>query len=460
MISLGNYQKFDVNTFIFAALTINLFLLGFVVVSDYSDLFFSPKHSLALAGLPVKEENIFVSKVSSAFIYLSVYPFVVSFPPSVYVYFYNHNLVDAFTFLLISFLFSYFVIGLVFIVNSSIIVISKSKSKILIFLMQILFVAFIFIVNNYSSNNSENLFNIIYIKYLPQYYLLLGFYNAYYLIAFVIITLVLFVFIYFYLKQNYLRISAFINTAGTSFGRKSFLQANLGLFDNFNLKNKTENASFALVKNHFKNTSVLKFRLIPLLFLPVVATIINVFSGMNEILLLSIMPDSSLLILNPAVSMTLIISSKILFTSLKTGFDEDENIVSLYSSLPIRSRFNFQIGVVKFINYYFTIPLVILCGTVILFKVQNIDVIYNLIFVLLFIMLVNIVTARLDSVLPFSASVSKFGSSSRYIQILVAMLIGIVFVVSQIIVFMNFIFFIIAIFVILLLIVLLNKTTE
>ena len=38
MISLSNYQKFDINAFIFSSLTINLFLLGFVVVSDYTDL--------------------------------------------------------------------------------------------------------------------------------------------------------------------------------------------------------------------------------------------------------------------------------------------------------------------------------------------------------------------------------------------------------------------------------------
>ncbi|MFA7359539.1 MAG: hypothetical protein WC139_00735 [Candidatus Kapaibacterium sp.] len=457
MLSLGNFQKFELNSFIFSSLTLNLFLIGFVIVSDYADLFFSPKHTLSLASLPIKEENIFVSKISSAFIYLSIYPFVVSFPPAVYVYFYNYSISESLLFVFISFLFSYFIIGFIFLVNSIIIIRSKTKNRILIFFMQILFVFFIFSMNKYSANNASDLLNLSYIKYLPQYYLLLGFYNVYYLLIFVIVTLLLFVFIYIFLKHNYSRISGLINTIASPSKRRGFLSLNLEWLNKIILRNNLEAASFNLIKNHLRNTSTLKFRLIPLLFLPIVATVITVFSGLNEILFLSIMTNTSLLVISPAISMTFIVSSRILLTNLVIGFDEDENISSLYSSLPVKSRYAFNNGIIKFVYFYFIIPVLFLCGLIITFKIQSVDIVFNFLYIFFFIVLINTVFAKLYKLLPFSVPVSKFNNSSKYLQILVSILLGIVFIISQIFIFANFIFFIIAIFVILLIIVFLNK---
>lgn len=457
MISLGNFQKFDINAFIFSSLTINLFLLGFVVVSDYADLFFSPKHSLVLAGLPIKEENIFVSKVSSALIYLSIYPFVVSLPPAVYVYFYNHSISESLLFVLISFLFSYFVIGFLFLVNSIIIIKSKTKNRALVLIMQIVFVAFIFSMNKYSSSNAGNLFNLSYIKYLPQYYLLLGFYNVYYLLIFVVITLLLFVFIYIFLKHNYFRISGLINNISSSSERRRFLSFNIDGLVGIVLRNNLEKASFNLVKNHLRNTSILKFRLMPVLILPIVATAITVLSGMNQMLFISVMTGTGPFVLSPAISMTFIVSSRILLTNLVIGFDEDENITSLYKSLPVKSIFDFKNGILKFVYVYFVIPVLILCGIIITIKIQSADVFYNLLYIFLFIVLMNTLFAKLDKHFPFSIPVSKFNNSSKYLQILISLLIGIMFVVSQIFVFVNFMFFIITIFVILLMILFLNK---
>ncbi len=456
MLSLGNFQKFELNSFIFSSLTINLFLVGFVIVSDYADLFFSPKHSLALASLPIKEENIFVSKISSAFIYLSVYPLVVSFPPAVYVYFYNHSISESLLFVLISFLFSYFIIGFIFLVNSIIIIRSKTKSRVLIFFMQILFVFFIFSMNKYSANNASDLLNLNYIKYLPQYYLLLGFYNIYYLLIFIVVTILLFVFIYIFLKHNYSRISGLINTIGSPSGKRGFLSLNVDWFDKIILRNNLEAASFNLIKNHLRNTSTLKFRLIPLLFLPIVATAITVFSGMNEMLFLSIMTNTSLLVISPAISMTFIVSSRILLSNLVIGFDEDENISSLYASLPVKSRYAFNNGLLKFVYIYFIIPVLLLCGIIIALKIQSVDIVFNFLYIFLFIVLINTIFAKLDKHFPFSVPVSKFNNSSKYLQILVSLLLGIVFIISQVFVFANFIFFIITIFVILLIIVFLN----
>jgi hypothetical protein len=70
MISVNGFQRYDLNVFMFMALTINLFLIGFLVISDYANLFFANKYSEVMKSFPISEENIFVSKTLSAFAYL------------------------------------------------------------------------------------------------------------------------------------------------------------------------------------------------------------------------------------------------------------------------------------------------------------------------------------------------------------------------------------------------------
>ena len=153
MMSFGSFTQHNQDVFVFMALTVNLFQVGFIVISDYSNLFFTNKYTDVLKSLPVREENIFVSKVTSALVYLSVYPFVMALPPSVFIYFYNHSIADSLMFALISFVFSYFIISLVFLLNSLIVIRSKGKSKILIFVFQMVFISFIFIINKYSGRH-------------------------------------------------------------------------------------------------------------------------------------------------------------------------------------------------------------------------------------------------------------------------------------------------------------------
>lgn len=464
MVSFSNYERFDINGFIISSLTINLFLIGFVVISDYAELFFSPKHSELLKSLPIKEETIFVSKISSAFLYLSVYPLVVTLPPAVYVYFYNSSAADSLMFIIISFSFSYFIIAFIFLVNSLFVIKTGSRSRIMILFLQVLFIAFIFSLNKYSvaGRTSEAILNLPYIKFLPQYYLLLGFYNFFYLSGFIAITIMLFLFIYYFLKQNYFRLSEIINTTYTpkTKERRMLIPLSFVWVENLILKSRIERASFELIKNHFRNTSVLKYRLVPVLFLPLIATAVTVFSGVDEMLIMPGINESvqgGILILSPAITLTLLISARLLFANLIIGFEGDENTDSLYASLPIKSRFEFQKGVLKFVSLYMIIPLIIVCCGLVMIKIPSADVAVNFLYVLLFILLFNSLFARFEKHYPFSVPVSRFNNSTKYVQLLIAIALGIVLTLTQVFVFKNFIFFITAIFVILVLIILLNK---
>jgi hypothetical protein len=176
-----------------------------------------------------------------------------------------------------------------------------------------------------------------------------------------------------------------------------------------------------------------------------------IMPGLNEL------GKNGIMILSPAITLTLLISSRLLYTNIVIGFEGDGNVNSLYSSLPIASKFVFKKGILKFVSIYLTMPLIIVCCTIVLLRITSIDIVANFVYVLLFIILFNTFFARFDKSFPFSIPVSKFNNSTKYLQLLLAIILGIVLIFTQIFVFKNFIFFITSIFVILLLIVLLNK---
>lgn len=462
MMSFSSFTQHNQNVFVFMALTVNLFLVGFIVISDYSNLFFTNKYTDVLKSLPVTEENIFISKVTSAMAYLSVYPFVMVIPPSVFIYFYNHSIANSLMFALISFIFSYFIIALVFFLNSLVVIRSKGKSKILIFIFQMVFISFIFIMNKYSGRHSgsADFLALSFVKFFPQYYLLLVFNNVLYLLPYFLITALLFFFNYVFFRKNYYKLSEIINsTSKHDKGRKLFF-LNLAPVENIILRNNVERSSYYLTKNLFHANSTLKLRLMPVLLLPVIATAIAMFSDVNEMLIISGLEKLSpyeIYVLSPSITLAIIMAARLVYSSTKISFEEDENVQSLFEVMPVENRFKFLKGVNKFVSLYLVFPVSVLCLGLVLFRFPHYDVILNFVYVFAFISFFNTLTMKFDKVYPFTVPATKFNNSTKYFNLLGAILLGIVLVASQIFVFKNILFFITAIFVILAVKVLLNK---
>lgn len=462
MMSFSSFTQHNREVFIFMSLTVNLFLTGFIIISDYSNLFFANKYTDVLKSLPVSEENIFVSKVTSALVYLSVYPFVMAVPPSVFIYFYNNSIADSFMFGLISFVFSYFIIALVFLLNSLVVIRSKGKSKILIFVFQVVFVSFIFIMNKYSGRHSgsADFLSLGFIKFFPQYYLLLVFNNALYLLPYLLITVMLFLFNYAFFRKNYFNLSEIINSSPKQLVRRKLFSFNIKAVERIILRNNLERSSYYLTKSLFRSGSTLKLRLMPVLLLPVIAVAIAVFGDVNEMLIVSGLIKESpyeVYVLSPSITLTLIMAARLVYSSTKISFDEDENVISVFNVLPLDSRFNFLKGVNKFVSFNLIIPVALLCLGLVLFRLPHYDVVLNFLYIYVFVSLYNAVSMKFDKVYPFTVPATKFNNSTKYFNLLGAILLGIVLVASQIFVFKHIIFFITAIFVILAVKVLLNK---
>ncbi|MCX6159277.1 MAG: hypothetical protein NTY74_14955 [Ignavibacteriae bacterium] len=462
MMSFGSFTQHNQDVFVFMALTVNLFQVGFIVISDYSNLFFTNKYTDVLKSLPVREENIFVSKVTSALVYLSVYPFVMALPPSVFIYFYNHSIADSLMFALISFVFSYFIISLVFLLNSLIVIRSKGKSKILIFVFQMVFISFIFIINKYSGRHSgsADFLALGFVKFFPQYYLLFVYNNSLYLLPYFIITALLLFVNYVYFRKNYYNLSEIVNGSTKHEKRRKLFTLNLKPIENIILRNNVERSSFYLTKNLFNANSILKLRLVPVLLLPVIATGIAVFSDGHEMLIISGLDKLSpyeIYALSPSITLTIIMAANLVYSSTKISFEEDENIQSLFAVLPVENRLKFLKGVNKFVSLYLVFPVSVLCLGLVLFTFPHYDVLLNFVYLFAFISLFNTVSMKFDKVYPFTVPATKFNNSTKYFNLLGAILLGIVLVASQIFVFKNILFFITAIFVILAVKVLLNK---
>jgi hypothetical protein len=394
---------------------------------------------------------------------LSVYPFVISLPPSVFIYFYNHNIADSLLFIFISFLFSYFIISLVFLLNSLVVIKSKGKSKILIFIFQIVFISIVFMINKYSGKHSGRIdfLTLDYVKYFPQYYLILVYKDIIYVLPYIAVTFLLLFFNYKYFKNNYYYLSEIINSSKVVNEKKrKFFSFNLSFVEKLVLGNSTERASFYLTKNLFNANSILKLRLMPVLLLPLVATAIAVFSDAEDMLIISGLNKLSaaeVYVLNPSITITLIMVARLVYSNTKIAFEGDENVQSMYSLLPIASKFSFLKGVNKFVSLYLILPVSLISLGLVLYRIQSVDIFINYLYLFSFISLANTLFMRYDKLFPFTVQSTKFNNSTKYFQLLWAILLGLALIASQIFLFKNIIFIITAIFVILAVKVLLNK---
>ena len=447
LITNNNFLRLDKPSFIFVSLTVNFFFVAFILISDYAQLFFAKRQTDALKMLPVSQENIFTSKIISAFVYLSIFPLTVSLPAAVYMYFYGKLVSDSIIFFVTSFIFSYFIIGLVLLVNSFVILVGKGKSKGLVFVFQILFLLFVFSMNRTSGkvSNFDMLTDSPYFKYLPQYYLATGPGGIESLLLLIAATVILFTVTYFYLKSRYFVLSDYIGSVDTP--RTSLFARIRGSFDfsgieNMLVRNSSEKASFGLIKNLFINSASLKMRLFPVLLIPVISTVIGVAAGMSPMLVMmekGVPISEGLLIISPAISITTLMCIRLLYANTKMSLDTDGNISWLYESLPVERR-KFVNGASKYIFMYFVVPVVVTTSLLLLTRLPALDVFCNQFYLLAFGFFTNSLLNRFDRHLPFTIEGTKFNNSSKYIEILFVIIFGVVFFVSQIFIFKSIIF--------------------
>ncbi|MCU0371736.1 MAG: hypothetical protein MUE56_00650 [Ignavibacteria bacterium] len=430
--------------FVLLTLSVNFFLISFILLSEYPGLFFPKKQSDILFPLPVKEEEFFFSKALSGIVYLSVFPFTLALPQAVYFYFYEQGLPAALHFFAVNLLFSYFSLGVIFLLYGIFISFSKGKSKLPLILFQILFVFFVLYINRLINSDPDTLFSkqSAFIAYLPQYYLLLSFSNKIYAVIAAAGTALIYLTAFLLFRKKYSELSEILNSADTHSVRKLPFPALSQLLKNTEhlfVRNKTERASFYLIKNVYRNSAVIKLRTVILFFLPLIALSVGLILNIPEMIYVQ-EEGYELFLISPSVSVVILMSLKLIISGFKIPADQDTDIDWVYDSVPLENKLLFRRGCVKFTLFYYLIPVSVISGLFLLIAIPAADIILNILYLLTFSLLFTELVIRAEKSLPFTDKNPKFGSAAKYIDAVSVILSGTVFFVSQIIIFKNVIF--------------------
>ncbi|MEO8446462.1 MAG: hypothetical protein ABI528_03155 [bacterium] len=464
---------FDERSFVILSLTSSLFLLSLIVLTDFANLFLSAREIELFKTLPVKRSEIFTAKFLSAFAFLLFFILSASIPQAVFFYLMNQDVSMTIAFMLTEIIFGYFATGIIVLAYVLTLKLLKSKAGMMISIMQILFFVFIFYSSTLSSrgasrmlNHSENILKYEFVNYLPQTLYSNSVYDIRYFILCVFLSFTVYLVIYLILSKNYFSL---LETLSTFNKRKAAVKKDsqfefIGKFLNrYILKDNTEKAAFTLTKNQLSNSKFLRTKYIPIVFMPLIVAVIGLVSGITNLLFLNTSSTSlsfvrtDLLIMSPSITFTLLMCSRLLITNTKILDNETTETEWIYKSLPARDRKDFIKGTNKFIYIVFIMPVLILLFFLLSIKGDPGLVALNILFVGSGMYLINSVTTLFDKTYPFSLENSKFNSASKFIEIFLSLILGIILLLIQIFVFQSIIFVAVAIFVFIITSILLNR---
>ena len=464
VLSYNYYTAFDERSYVILALTSNLFLLALIVLTDFENLFLASRNIEVLRALPVESSSVFKAKFLSAIIFLLFFILSSAVPQVIFFYFIDHNILKTMAFLAADVMFGYFAVGILILIYIFALKFFKEKATLILNSLQILFFVFIFYSSTLASRVkslqkelpvNENLLNLSIVKYLPQTFFSNAVYDALYFITCIFLAGGIFFLLFRLIGGNYYALADTVrslNTRRKLSGTKFDLTSLNTFINRFILSNNYERASFDLVKNQFRNSRFLRVKYIPVILMPLLFVIIGIISGSPNLLFFNINSRAesffrtAVIVLSPAITFTLIMCSRLLISNTKILDESSVNTEWIYDSLPIKEKRNVIKGTNKFIYSAFIFPLIISITILLSFKADFTAVILNMLYISSGIYFINSVSLLFDKTYPFTLESTKFSSASKFIEIFIAMIMGMILFLIQIFVFQNIIFVIITVF--------------
>jgi len=449
VLSLNSFLSYEKSSYELLSFSTGVFLLVFVVLNDFGNLFFLKKHIDDLKPLPVSISELVFSKFSSAFVSLFVYAFVIILPQSVFFYFYDKNVLQLVSFAAVNISSLFLMTGIILFLYTVSLKIFSSKAGYVIYILQFVFFFYVIFVSSRISHRAilrGDLMNSEFIRFVPQYYFTLAVSNYLILICLLSVTMLVYYIYYAYLKKNYSALSSIIYTLKEKPKKeknsKNLYESYNGFICNIFVKENQEKASYLLTANLLRSSKSMRMKIIPLTFLPLIVSLIAVFT---DTLMFEPSGKISIPMLTPSVFFMLLMSVKLLISATKI---EDENSTGsswIFSALPVPSVKRILNANIKFVFANFAVPVLIILYAVMIFKADVIALTSNMLFIFSASYFVITVFFAFDRVMPYSLENTKYNSASKFGEILLIMLTGIVIFVSQIFIFENVIFVIIAI---------------
>ena len=471
-----NYsQFFDEKSFIILTLTSNLFLISMIVLNDFDNLFLGTKSFEVLNLLPVNNSDLFFSKFISALVYLMFFMFAASLPQVIFFYFIEKIILKTILYFLANIIFCFFFTGVIVLLYMFVLNYFTRKAGLLLNIIQIIFFIFIFYSSSLSSkvvNGSTkiieklNILDYDFVKFFPQTFFAEAVYSSSKLLICIAIVFIIFYSLYKYMSKNYFLLmkKTGLLTKKEKSNKKLF---DVGFFKNFInnnlLSNNYERASYNLVKNQLKNSRFLIAKYIPMAIVPLLMVVVGLVSDIPGFLFSdfsssqSLILKTSIIILGPSVLFTLMMSSRMLISNTKIL---DENTYStewIYDSLPLKEKYSVIKGANKYIYINFIFPVIFIILALISFKAEFGSALLNVVYIASGIYFINSVTSLFDKTFPFTLESSKFNSASKFLEILIAMILSAVLFLIQIFVFQNIIFALATIFIFIIISYLINR---
>jgi hypothetical protein len=450
LLSGNAYFLFDKSSFVLVSFSTSMFLIFFLVLSEYENLFFEKSNFDFIKSLPLQKKDLFLSKFISATLYLIFFVFIIVIPQSIFIYYYDKNLFDIFWFLAVSFLFVISSLSFISIVYTVILLTSR-KTRFFLHFLQATFIFYVLGVNSIASESIKfgrvNLLDLTPIKYTPQYFFLkavnikIEFWIALCITIFLsLIMYLLFVSKYFYISEILLSQHA---TKKSYTGLKGIF-----LFESIEkiiLKTSDTQAGYRLAMNMFLRSKALRIRVFPTIILPILFSVVIIFTNQNNIFFDSRVLEffeTEIKVLNPSITLILLFTSRLLLKNFLYSDEGPVNIVEFYKSLPIKNGKSFWVGVMIFVIVFLLIPTYFMVSVCLSFVADITAIIANMFFVFSFIIFLNSLNLTNNKILPFSVQNTRYSSFSRLGDFLLVILIFIVFFILQIITFKNTVVFI------------------
>jgi len=476
VLSYNFYLTFDERSFMILTLTSNLFLIVLIVLSDFDNLFLGTKSYELLNTLPVKTTRIFFVKFLSAILFLLLFILAASLPQVIFFFFIDHSLIKTISYFLTNLMFCYFSVSILIFIYIFVLRHFTEKAGIILTVIQIVFFAFVFYSSTLStriSSEQEGIFNKASImdfglvKYLPQNYFSNSVYIPFVFVFCMLITCAGLFLLPIFISRQYSLLLQRMNSIKKK--RKSFSKINFNFsfirnfINKYILSNNYERATYNLVKFQLRNSKFLRIKYIPMAFMPVLILVIGIISDLpNLIFFNKYIGENSffktaIFIMSPSVTLTLLMTSRILISNTKILDESTVNTRWIFISLPITNGSFIIKGAYKFIYINFLLPVVLVIFTLLSFRADFFTVFINIAFISTAIYFINSVSLLFDKTYPFTLENTKFNSASKFMEIMFAMLLGVILFLLQIFVFQNIIFVLISILIFATVSILLNR---
>lgn len=238
-----------------------------------------------------------------------------------------------------------------------------------------------------------------------------------------------------YLSENYsiirekLLYSKVIYDAAYRGSRKSFLvKAWDSLIGSVYIRNKTEQASFTLLKSFFRREKAVKLNILPMIMIPAGLAIFALITN-------QLPPPfwKAYYMAKPAFHISIMLSVFVVIITSVLGIKITGNAQAswIYDAYPIESKKRFKNGIRKFFVLYLLLPVNVILFGVFLIKIPIEQALVHTLFIFSSANLFNTLCHTFGRALPFTVENTLINSVQRLTAIFISIIFGIPFIALQ-----------------------------